>query len=113
MDVITCNTQSFSLTIVTAFTRIQENVSAFIFLYRPEKDITGSSSSLKWSILDHFVSFDETPQQARLYKVKVALLADLNTARWFAKMDLSASVQKQQGRLLASAVKRELTMPWK
>ncbi len=35
---------------------------------------------------------------------------ELNTARWFAKMDLSASVQKQQGHLSASAVKRELTM---
>ncbi len=28
-------------------------------------------------------------------------------------MDLSASVQKQQGHLSASAVKRELTMSWK
>ncbi len=52
-------------------------------------------------------------QLARLFKVKVALSADLNTARWFAKMDLSASVQKQQGRLSASAVKCELAMPWK
>ncbi len=52
-------------------------------------------------------------QLARLFKVKVALSPDLNTARWFAKMDLSASVQKQQGRLSASAVKRELAMPWK
>ncbi len=52
-------------------------------------------------------------QLARLFKVKVALSPDLNTARWLAKMDLSASVQKQQGRLSASAVKRELAMPWK
>ncbi len=52
-------------------------------------------------------------QLARLFKVKVALSHDLNTVLWFARMDLSASVQKQQGRLSASAVKRELAMPWK
>ncbi len=52
-------------------------------------------------------------QLARLFKVKVALSHDLNTALWFARMALSASVQKQQGRLSASAVKRELAMPWK
>ncbi len=52
-------------------------------------------------------------QLAHLFKVKVALSPDLNTAHWFAKMDLSASAQKQQGRLSASAVKRELAMPWK
>ncbi len=32
-------------------------------------------------------------QLARLFKVKVALSPDLNTARWFARLDLSASVQ--------------------
>ncbi len=52
-------------------------------------------------------------QLARLFKVKVALSPDLNTACWFAKMDLSASVQKQQGRLPASAVQRELARTWK
>ncbi len=52
-------------------------------------------------------------QLARLFKVKVALSPDLNTAHWFAKMDLSASVQKQQRRLSASAVKRDLAMSWK
>ncbi len=52
-------------------------------------------------------------QLARLFKVTVALSPDLNTVRWFAKMDLSASVQKQQGRLSASAVKCEFAMPWK
>ncbi len=36
-----------------------------------------------------------------------------NTARWFAKMDISASVQKQQGHWSASAIKHELAMPWK
>ncbi len=46
-------------------------------------------------------------QLARLFKVKVALSPDLNTACWFARMDLSASVQKQ-GCLSASAVKHEL-----
>ncbi len=46
--------------------------------------------------------------------MKVALSPDLNAAHGFAKTDLSsASVQTQQGRLSASAVKRELTMPWK
>ncbi len=55
------------------------------------------------------VSFDENSSQlARIFKVKVALSPDLNTARWFSKMDLSASVQKQRGRLLAFAVKRQL-----
>ncbi len=39
-------------------------------------------------------------QLARLFKVKVALSPDLNTAHWFAKMDLSASVHKQQGALV-------------
>ncbi len=52
-------------------------------------------------------------QLAHLFKVKVALSPDLNTVHRFAKMDLSASVQKQQGCLSASAVKRELAMPWK
>ncbi len=51
-------------------------------------------------------------QLARLFKVKVALSPDLNTARWFARMDFPASVHKQ-GRLSASAVNRELAMPWK
>ncbi len=44
-------------------------------------------------------------QLARLLKVNVALSPDLNTACWFAKIDLSASVQKQKGCLSASAVK--------
>ncbi len=48
-------------------------------------------------------------QLARLFKVKVALSPDLNTALWFAEMDLSASVYKQQERLSASAVKREFS----
>ncbi len=52
-------------------------------------------------------------QLARLFKVKAALSPDLNTVCWFAKMDLSASVHKQQGRLSASAVKCENAMPWK
>ncbi len=52
-------------------------------------------------------------QLARLLKVKVALSHDLNTALWFARMDLSASVQIQQVHLSASAVKHELAMPWK
>ncbi len=51
-------------------------------------------------------------QLARLFKVKVALSHDLNTALWFARMALSASVQKQV-RLSSSAVIRELAMPWK
>ncbi len=29
-----------------AFARLRENISAFIFLFRPEEDITGSSNSL-------------------------------------------------------------------
>ncbi len=32
---------------------------------------------------------------------------------WFAKIDLSAAVQKQQRRLLASAVEHEFVMSWK
>ncbi len=43
---------SFSLNIVTRFFfKVQWKHSAFIFLLRPEEDITGSS---KLSILDYF-----------------------------------------------------------
>ncbi len=114
MDVITHNSWSFSLTIVMPF-----------FCKVPLKRFSFYFPFLPWRSYHRFIrfeiihprpllnSFDETPQLARLFKVKIALSPDLNTARWFAKMDLSASVQKQQGRLSASAVKPELAMPWK
>ncbi len=57
--VITRNTprQSFTLTIVTCcFWKVPWKHFSFIFLLHPEKDITGSSSSLKLSILNHFQS---------------------------------------------------------
>ncbi len=47
------------------------------------------------------------------FKVNVALSPDLKAACWFAKIYLLASVQKQQRRLSASAVKCEIAMPWK
>ncbi len=72
---------------------------SFYFPLRPEEDITGSS---KLSILDHFSQlWRNSSQLVRLFKVKAALSPDLNTACWFAKMDLSASVHKQQEHLLA------------
>ncbi len=75
---------------------------SFYFPLRPEEDITGSSCCLKLSILDHCSQlWRNSSQLARLFKVKAALSPDLNTARWFAKMDLSASVHKQQEHLLA------------
>ncbi len=46
-------------------------------------------------------------QLACLFNVKVALSPDLNTAHWFAKIDFSASVQKQQVYLSDSAVLHE------
>ncbi len=114
MDVITRNTQSFSLTIVTCcFCKAPWKRFSFYFTFFALKKISqvhqvcrNYLSSITFSQL-----WWNSSQLARLFKVKVALY--LNTAHWFTKMALSASVQKQQGRLLASAVKRELAMPWK
>ncbi len=114
MDVITCNTQSFSLTIVTrCFCKAPWKRFSFYFPFTPWRRY---HRVIKFVEIIHprslLVSFNSS-QLARLFKVKVALSPDLNTARWFAKMDLSASVHKQQGRLSASAVKREFAMHWK
>ncbi len=113
MDMITHNTQSISLTIVTrCFCKVPLNGFSFYFPFSP------------WRRYHRFIKYVEmihprssfsqfwrnSSQLACLFKGRVALAADLNTARWFAKMDLSASVQKQQRCL--SAVKRELAMPW-
>ncbi len=64
--------------------------------------ITFSSVSLRLEYSIVFAFSRNSSQLARLFKVKVALSPDLNTAHWFARMDLSASVQKQQGHLSAS-----------
>ncbi len=106
-DPITLNTQSFSLTsVMRCFRinenklkdqlrpRINENISAFIFPFRPEEDISVSS---KLSISITFSQlWRNSSQLAHLFKVKVALSPYLNTAHWFTTM---ASVQKQQGHL--------------
>ncbi len=54
MDVITCNTQSFSLIVVRCFCKVSWNRLSFYFPFRPEEDSTGSLSLSKLSILDHF-----------------------------------------------------------
>ncbi len=115
MDVITHNTRIFSLTIVTQLLcKALWKRFSFYFPFTP------------WRRYHRFIKFVEiihprslsqlwrnSSQLARLFKLNVALSPDRNTARWFARMDLSASVHKQQGRLSASAVKPELAMPWK
>ncbi len=109
MVVITRNTQSFSLTIVTR-----------CFCKAPWKRFSFYFPFSLWRRYHRFIKFIEIihprslcqlwwnySQLARLFKVKafqIALSPDLNTARWFARMDLSASVQKQQGCLMTSAV---------
>ncbi len=110
---ITCNTLSFSLTVVMrCFCKVPWK--RFWFLFYALKNISlvqvhrNYPSSITFSQL-----WWNSSQLARLFKVKVALSPDLNTARWFAKIYLSAFVHKLQGRLSASAVKRELLMPWK
>ncbi len=118
MDVITRNTQSFSLTIVTCcFFKVPWKRFYFIlfsikllFSFYALKKISQVHRNYP-SLITFSQLWRNSSQLAHLFKVKVALSPDLNTARWFAKMDLSASVQKQQGHLLASAVK--LVMPWK
>ncbi len=43
------------------FCKFRENLFFFFFLLRLEEDITGSSSLSKLFVLEHLVSFDETP----------------------------------------------------
>ncbi len=110
---ITCNTLSFSLTVVMrCFCKVPWK--RFWFLFYALKNISlvqvhrNYPSSITFSQL-----WWNSSQLACLFKVKVALSPDLNTACWFAKIYLSAFVHKLQGRLSASAVKHELLMPWK
>ncbi len=107
------NTQIFSLTIVTCcFYKVLWTRFSFYFPLGYSMKISqvhrNYPSSITFSQL-----WRNSSLRAHLFKVKAALSPDLNTVLWFVKMDLSASVQNQQGRLPASAVKRELVMPWK
>ncbi len=114
MDVIiTHNTLSFFLIIVTrCFFKAPWKHCAFSLFTEEDREVHHVRLNIHPRSL--LVSFDGTPLSQHVFsKEKIALSPDLNTARWFARMDLSASVQKQQGRLSASAVKHEIVMPWK
>ncbi len=103
MDVIT---QSISLHCNALFLQGSMKTSQLLFSFFTLKKISqvhqvcrNDPSSITFSQL-----WWNSSQLACLFKVKVAMSPDQNTAHWFIKIDLLASVQKQQGHLSASAV---------